>query len=203
MEKMMKTAKVLDTICNIAQILTIVAAVSALIGALIVGAFFVFDLRPEQVATGYNALELGDYTLLLTQSATPEPAKVLINGAVEMGLGAVIAVLAWFCVRCVREILTPMKAGLPFQKTAAEAMGKLALLTVIIGALDNGSRMLSLYLTAKCYGLPNLLVGGNVASAQLSYELDLTFLLVGAVLLLLSYVFGYGAALQQQADETL
>lgn len=203
MEKMKKTAKNLDVFCRVLQIGCSIAAVSALIGVLIVGAFFLFDLKPEQVATGYNALDIGFWELHLAEGVVPEPAKILINAAVDMGLGAVMAVLAWLCVRCVRGILTPMKEGLPFHAAAEEGMKKLALLTVILGAVSNAATMLGLFLTARCYGLPDLLLGQNITSAQLNYELDLTFLVVAAVLLLLSYVFGYGAKLQQQSDETL
>lgn len=203
MERMKKTAKILNKLFHMLQIVCLIAAVSALIGVLIVGAIFLFHLKPEQVATGYHALDIGFWELNLADNVVPEPAEVLVNAAVSMGLGAVMAVLAWLCVRCVRGILAPMQEGLPFQAAAEKGMKKLALLTVILGALSNAATMLSLFLTARCYGLPDLLVGRNITSVRMNYELDLTFLVVAAVLLLLSYVFGYGAKLQQQSDETL
>jgi hypothetical protein len=43
----------------------------------------------------------------------------------------------------------------------------------------------------------------KILSVTPNYEADLTFLAIAAVLMLLAYVFHYGQALQQQADETL
>lgn len=203
MEKMKKTAGILDILCHILQICCIVAAVAALVGVLIVGAFFLIDLKPEQVATGYQSLDLGFLELTLAESAAPEPAAVLLNASVDMGLGAVMAVLAWLCVRCVRRVLSPMKEGLPFHRTAAEGTRKLAFLTILLGVVSNASDMISLFLTVKTYHPSELLLSTNVVATELNYRLDLTFLVVAAVLLLLSYIFSYGQQLQQLSDETL
>ena len=203
MEKMKKTAGILDTLCHILQICCIVAAVAALVGVLIVGAFFLFDLRPEQVASGYESLDLGFLELTLAEAVTPEPAAVLLNASVDMGLGAVMAVLAWLCVRCVRRVLSPMKEGLPFHRTAAEGTKKLAFLTILLGVISNAADMISLFLTVKTYQPTQVLLSDKVIATQLNYELDLSFLVIAAVLLLLSYIFSYGQQLQQLSDETL
>lgn len=203
MEKMKKIAKNLDTFCRVLQICCWVAGVTAIVGMLLVTAFFALDLAPEQVGTGYNAVDLGIVELELAAEATPAPEKVLIISVVDMAMGVAIAILAWLCIRCFRRILAPMMEGQAFHTAAASGLKRLALLTTVIGVVVNAVKMVSTLLTLGCYDLPKRLIGENVVGANVHISMDLTFLVVAAVMLLLSYVFSYGAVLQQQSDETL
>lgn len=203
MEKLKNTAKKLDIVCRIMQICCIAGVIGALVGMLIVGSLFLFELAPELVATGYNTLDIGFLELELAEGVAPAPARILLNATVDMAMGAAMAVLAWLCIRCVRGILEPMKAGLPFHGAAASGMKKLALLTVIFGIVRNTANAVSLMLTMNCYHLPELLTGDRITGVQINMTFDLSFLVAAAVLLLLSYIFSYGAQLQKLSDETV
>lgn len=56
---------------------------------------------------------------------------------------------------------------------------------------------------ATIYDLPGLLLNEHITNVGINYSFDLTFVVSSAVLLLLSYVFSYGAKLQELSDETL
>jgi len=53
------------------------------------------------------------------------------------------------------------------------------------------------------FDLENLLINDKITHITINATLDATFLLTGALLLLLSYIFQYGQQLQQLSDETL
>lgn len=202
MERMKKMAVIADTVCHVLQVCCLMAGIAAAVGVLIVAAFFLFDLRPEQVATGYQSLTLGYLNLTIAETAAPDPAKVLANAAVQIGMTGVLAVLAWRYMGCIRKILAPVKNGDPFHGTVCLQTQKLALLTVFLGVVANAQELIGMFLTMRTYNLPALLTGGNITAAQLDMQLDLRFLAVAAVLLLLSYIFRYGQNLQKETDDT-
>ena len=53
------------------------------------------------------------------------------------------------------------------------------------------------------YDLPGLLISDKITHISGMFNVDLTFVVYWAILLLLSYVFRYGEELQQLSDETL
>ena len=201
MERMKKMAVIADTVCHVLQVCCLVAGIAAAVGVVIVAAFFLFDLRPEQVATGYQSLTLGYLELTIADAATPDPTKVLANAAVQIGMTGVLAVLAWRYMGCIRKILAPIQEGAPFHSTVCLQTQKLALLTVFLGVAANAQELIGMFLNMRTYNLPALLTGGNITAAQLDMQLDMSFLAVAAVLLLLSYIFRYGQSLQG-TDET-
>jgi len=203
MEKMKKTAKNLDVFCRVLQILCSIAAVAAVVSVLIIAAFFVFGIPAEQIGTGYNSLDLGYLELELADGAVPELSGIFWIAGVNLVIGFMTVSLLWLALRYVREILRTMQEGLPFQPTAVTGLRRLAVYTVIWGVLRNAITLVNLWLTDRVYDISGLLTGEKVAGVELHLEVDLSFLMVAAVLLLLSYIFSYGAVLQQQSDETL
>jgi len=203
MEKMKLTAKRLDIFFHVLQVAVTVAAVASLAGICAVGAFFLFQLKPEQVATGYHSLDLGFLELELAASAVPEPGKILTIAAANMALGFIACTLYWVFVKCIRQILNPMKEGQPFQGIIAPSLKKLALYTLILGIVSNCMDCINLLLVLHCYDLTHILVSGSVTHVNVIQEFDLAFVAISGMLLLLSYVFRYGEELQQLSDETL
>lgn len=64
-------------------------------------------------------------------------------------------------------------------------------------------KALNLYLTMDCYDVASLLVSEKILHVTVNFNIDLSFIIVAAVLLLMSYVFRYGEELQLMSDETL
>lgn len=203
MDKMQSTAKKLDIFFHILQVALNIAAVATLVGIAIIAAFFIFDLKPEQVATGYDALDLGALELELAADYVPDKSRILLMKAADMAMGFVCAVIAWLSVKRIRVILVPMREGLPFSGLVAPGLKKLALLSLILGIVVNITKALNIFLTLECYGIPQLLISNKILRVVVNFEFDLSFIAVAAVLLLLSYIFRYGEELQQLSDETL
>jgi len=203
MNKMQSTSKKLDIFFHILQVVLTIGAVASVVVLVIIAAFFFFDLRPEQVGTGYNMLDLGYLKLALHENATPAAANILAISAADTVMGCIIILLSRSAVTCIRSLLQPMREGLPFHGTASAALKKLALLTMVLGVVINVSDLVNRLLVLRCYDLPNLLLGDKIIHVSVENVFDLSFVVVGAVLLLLSYIFRYGEELQQLSDETL
>ena len=103
----------------------------------------------------------------------------------------------------VREILQPMKDEKPFDTIVSTNLKKLARLSINLGVFYNIIILSEQIMTVFVYDLPGLLISEKITHVGGMFHVDLTFLVYWAILLLLSYVFHYGEALQQLSDETL
>ena len=203
MKNMRSTARKLDILFHILQVLVTIATVCTLVGMVIIAAFFLFRLTPDQVGTGYSTLQLGFLELELSSAATPNPSRILSISAVNLAMGFVTCLIYRVFIKSIRQIIMPMKEGLPFQGIVSENLKKLAVYTVILGIVSNIMDCVNLALTLHCYDLTRILINKSISHVTVMHEFDLSFLALGAVLLLLSYVFRYGEELQQLSDETL
>ena len=96
-----------------------------------------------------------------------------------------------------------MMEGNPFDCSVSNYLKKLSLLTLIYGIVGNVGSLLMTYMKMDHYQLEQLADGHKILAVTPEYELELGFLLVFCVFLLASYIFRYGAELQQLSDETL
>ena len=203
MDRMRKAAGRLDTFFHILQIAYIVAAVAAGVGLALIAVCFIFKLNPEMIGTGYNTPDIGFLELTLAEAFVPDKRSILAVVAVDIAMGGILSLLGRAGVSCIRRLLAPMKEGLPFHNSAAACLKRLALLSLVMGAVLNISELASRLLTDHVYGLSELLLSDRVLAVQMRGKLDLSCLVVSGVLLLLSYVFRYGQTLQQLSDETV
>lgn len=203
MEKLQSTAKKLDTLFRILYICLKIALVVMLVWLVIIGAGFLFHLDPDTIGSGYNSVEIGYLTFELADSIAPAASTVLLDTAVRMALGLVCIVFALFCVKCVREILKPMTQGEPFHSTVSTNLKKLAKYSLISGLTANLIKILNATLAVASYDLTSVLLSDKITHIGFNVPFDADFLVVGAVLLLASYIFRYGEQLQQLSDETL
>lgn len=187
MEKLMGTAKKLDAVFRVLfWVVIVLTAMSAVI------------LAVTLLGGGEGlTLVVGGITVTLPNAAVSQTDR----GAALLFFAAMLAVAAAIvCGICViRRILAPMKAGEPFSPTVAEDLRRLAWLTLVAGAVDAAFEIAATRLLGQ---LLTLAAPGS-AALGVRYGMDLTFLLIAALLFLFSYIFRYGAALQQQSDETL
>lgn len=116
---------------------------------------------------------------------------------------AVVVILVCLTLHILRGILRPMIHSTPFEGAIVSGLKKLGILALIFGIFQNVANWLSIGMVSRGYDLNRLFVGGNITGVTVNYALDLDFLLIAAVLFLLSYVFHYGQELQQLSDETL
>lgn len=198
MQRLTKTAKILDTILRVLFWVLIAAAVAATIGALAP----LILRRPAPSGTDVS-LDLdfiklhlakpGQEAAMAQQKATLAAMVLMIAGT---GIGA-------YAIKLIRNILKPMKQGLPFHSAVSGSLKKLGWLSLFGGIVTNGVSILAQNLIVRGFNLTELFTSEVITKVTFNYSFDLTFLLVAAGLFLLSYIFHYGAQLQQLSDETL
>jgi hypothetical protein len=96
-----------------------------------------------------------------------------------------------------------MKEGRPFEAGISSQIQKLALVTLVGGALTETATVVASRTAMNAYDIAALLNPSVVSKYSYNGTFDPTFLAGAAVLLLLSYVFRYGEELQRESDETL
>lgn len=203
MNKLNSTAKKIDTFFKVFRILLDIATVTLLAGLAVIGAAFLFDLDPAKVGSGYNTVSLGFLKLQIAEAYAPDAHHVLIVLAVQIVLAIVVCIVARLCVKCICQILQPMLQNEPFDSTISTNLKKLAKYALILGIAVNIIQPLVTGALIFGYDLHLLLLSEKIPHVEFIFSFDLTFLVVAAVFLLLSYIFRYGEELQQLSDETL
>ncbi|MBE6036371.1 MAG: hypothetical protein E7223_01950 [Clostridiales bacterium] len=161
-------------------------------------------VNPDTViGTELNVLELGSVSLELKTEETPSNNSLLVYAWCLGILGSAWAAVLYIGIGYVRKILAPMEAGQPFGKETGSYFKKLAVLSIVWGIAENIGTLLEGHVALKVFGLDQLAGSDALQSISINYNLDLTFLAVFGLLMLMSYVFNYGAELQKLSDETL
>lgn len=198
-ERLIGTAKKLDKILKVVQIVNCVAAAIGMFGVLILS--IAYWVNPENVNVQETVtVSMGEFSM--------EVANVEMG--IDLGYGwancvwlAVLMIVLCIAFYYVRKIMVPMMEGNPFDCSVSNYLKKLSLLTLIYGIVGNVGSLLMTYMKMDHYQLEQLADGHKILAVTPEYELELGFLLVFFVFLLASYIFRYGAELQQLSDETL
>lgn len=201
MNKLSKTAKKLDSFCKFFYWLILIVNGAALV--LVFLGIALLGQHPNMTQFLTPSLAFG--SIRLTLAAGSLPASHLIASHLSATLLLSVAYLVIFLVmlRSVRNILAPLIRCEPFHQTVAVNTKKLAKLAILYGIVVNVSALLDAAVFYHGYEIPSLLVSDKIAAVSVNYSVDLSFLLIAAVLYLLSFVFRYGEELQQLSDETL
>lgn len=203
MKDMTVTATRLDKFLHFLNFLLWIAIGVSLVGLVLIAACFLFRINPRWIAGALNEVDVGMLSLTIGEGYVPSTSVVLLTADAELFLGLVGLYLSRLLLLRFRDILKPMKEGLPFHDSVSQNLKKSALYVLIWGIVKNLGDGLSLMLIASQYRLPSLLLSDKITQVSFIAPTDLGFLFVAAVLLLLSYVFRYGESLQQLSDETL
>ena len=203
MNNLSNTARKLDRILEIAHIVLGALAIACIVGVALIAVAYLFKLDPEMIGTGYENFDIGFLELKVAPEYAPDKWLVLLQGAITLAVGCRLAYDARRGVGYIREILNPMKEEKPFDSIVSTNLKKLAKLSITLGILINIIILSEQILTVFVYDLPSLLISEKILHVGGMFNVDLTFLIYWAVLMLLSYVFRYGEELQQLSDETL
>lgn len=201
MEKLSRTACVLYKIVRVLYGLCvgcgIVTVIALALAALLPGAAL-----QEVVSAADMTVELGTVELQLSRPLEPTGSVRFFLCAV-VGSAAASLVLTACVLRLLSRILEPMAEGRPFGLQVSAALRKLALVTlagILVSAVLGGT---AAFAEIGMYDFRQLFAEGLVTGYTVEHTTEATWLLVPALLLLLSYVFRYGEELQRQSDETL
>ena len=199
MNKMSKAAKILDRILAVIFWFTLIAAILGAVAicilALLHGRF------PHRSEWPITSLELGSLSLTLHPDAVPETF-----GSYLLAAGLLLLVnIPVYCImlRTLRHTLKPFIAHQPFHDTISKNLRKLAILVVILTALNILGEGIMTWLTVSLFDPASLLRSEKVLDVTVNASADLTPLLFAGALYLLSKVFQYGQELQTLSDETL
>ena len=203
MDKLISTARKIDIVFKIAEIMLKIAFVACLVCAVIITAAGLFDLPAEMIGTGDLLLEFGPLTLTVADAYAPDFDSMLIQVAAMLVLGAGCSFIGILCVKAIRAILAPMKDGKPFASETSKNLRKLGWLSLILGAAVQVMEAISLLTLFIVQKMDTLLISEKITHVNVNISFDPSFLIIPAVFFLLAYVFKYGEQLQTLSDETL
>ena len=203
MNNLSNTAKKLDKVLEIAHIVLGALAIACIVGAALIAAAYILKLDPAAIGTGYENFDIGFLELTVAENVAPDKWLVLLQAAITLLVSCRLFYDGRLGVGYVREILSPMKEEKPFASIVSTNLKKLATLSIRLGILANIIMLSEQIMTVFVYDIPALLISENITHVGGMFHVDLTFLILWACLLLLSYVFRYGEELQQLSDETL
>ena len=203
MNNLSTTARKLDKVFEIAHIVLGALAIACIVGVALIGTAYVLKLDPSMIGAGYEELDIGFLELTIAESYAPDKWMVLFQAAVTLLISCRLFYDGRKGVGYIREILRPMKEEKPFDSVVSTNLKKLAALSIHLGIFYNIIILSEQIISVFVYDLPSLLISEKITHVGGMFQIDLTFLIYWAILLLLSYVFRYGEQLQQLSDETL
>ena len=203
MKDLTTAAKKLDKVFEIAHIVFGALAIASLVGVALIAVAYILKLDPEFIGTGYTSFEVGFLELEIAEAFAP--SKWLVLG--QLAFTLLVACRLFYDSRrgvgYIRQILKPMTEGKPFDSIVSTNLQKLAKLSIVIGILFNIITLAEQIVVVFLYDLPGLLISEKITHVTGMFQIDLSFFIYWAILMLLSYVFRYGESLQQLSDETL
>ena len=203
MNNLSNTAKKLDKVLEIVHIVFGALAIACIVGVALIAAAYILKWDPSMIGTGYENFDIGFLELTVAESYAPDKWLVLLQAAITLAVSCRLLYDGRRGVGYIREILQPMTEEKPFDTIVSTNLKKLARLSINLGILYNIIILSEQIITVFVYDLPGLLISEKISHVGGMFQVDLTFVVYWAVLLLLSYIFRYGEELQQLSDETL
>lgn len=200
--KLSSTAAKLETFFKVIQKVT-GAAIIVLVAVLAVMTI-ANAVNPDVViGTGVTQWSIGNLSFELAEEYHPDNANVLRFLWVISIIIIACAAMVYAAFGYIRKILKFMADGEPFRMEISGYLKKLAYLSLGLGVMQNIEMIVGTACSRAFPLLDTLVESGMVRSITTHCTLELSFVVVFFVLLLMSYIFSYGAQLQQLSDETL
>ena len=203
MNNLSNTARKLDKVFEIVHIVLGALAIACIVGVALIAVAYILKWDPSQIGTGYENFDIGFLELTVAEAFAPDKWMILLQAAITLLVSCRLMYEGRRGVGYIRQILQPMKEEKPFDTVVSTNLKKLAHLSINLGILFNIIILSEQIIAVFVYNLPGLLVSEKITHVSGMFNVDLTFVVYWAILLLLSYVFGYGEQLQQLSDETL
>lgn len=197
-----KTAGTIDRILKAIQVIMKIGSILLLVGAICI--LFLKDtiLANMEYLTTTISLGMVQFTLSNYEGVIRSPMALTCYIALSTLFFAILLVIALYALKLIRRILEPMKEGRPFDGVA-EIIRKLAWVVLIGGIAEQVFDIIVGILELRAYDMVSLVNEAMVQKIQYNYVIDGSFVVVFAILFLLSYIFQYGEELQCESDETL
>lgn len=206
MDRLVKFAKGFDTALVILRIILIVALTLSL-GASLYGILNAPQLVTELGKnTGFNfAVNQGVLKLRMTEpELTPENFRMLMFSIIVTVV--LISVLIFTAIWILRGIINDMKEGRPFSQNIPNRIRKLAYVVFAYATIVPAATLLPSYALFRFFDFQRAFSNTpylDMVQSELSYSIDAFAVFTGLAVILLSFVFEYGAKLQLESDHTL
>lgn len=205
MEKLKRTAKVLDNFVRVFRWLFVAAGAIAVVAlAVFLGLYLSAERTNTAVlmSTGGMMLDLGDVTLELAKSLSYN-GSMLPTMAALTALAAVGMALSFLAACILHRILAPMAEGQPFDVSVSKNLRQLGWLSLAWVVFAQLLKFMIALLKMKMVNLTRFFDPNVVSGYRVNLTLELGDLIVPVLIFLLSWIFRYGEELQRQSDETL
>lgn len=199
MEKLMKTAKTVDMILKIVYKILQVAGIVIFVGIGICLTAEWIGMPPASELTG---ISISNVEFEFEEPIQINPTFLIVEMTTVMFMALIVIATTCYMIQLLRKVLVPMMAGQPFDGTVSGNIKKLGIVVIIGGIILDVAQAVGSGALLYRYNIPSLL-SDNISRINVNYEINMTSILIGVLVIMLSYVFRYGEELQQQADETL
>ena len=194
MEKLTKTARVIDIFAKILFIFCIVAICMLIVANIftVVAVSLPVDDLPKGLSMVFN---LNDSSFVVFENGqlmiTKQQLAIYIISASLTE--AILVVIMMIGIKLVRRIMIPMKEGRPFEEGISDTIkkfGHFVLAATVIGGFIH-------------FLLDTVFIAIGAEPEPLPVSISVEGIFAALVIYLISYIFHYGEELQKQADETL
>ena len=201
LEKMKKMAGGLEKFAGVLQKIIVICMIAAVC---VVAVLTIANAVKPGITIGenLNSVDVGNLTIEVEPEAQPENGEVLTLAWITLSLDAVYVAGIWYILKVFRRIMLPMMEGNPFSVTVSKDIRRTGWAVVVMGVIANLVTMLEVMAEWYMWG-QKAAEGMFVRSVTVNYTFDAGFLVVFAILMLVAWIFEYGAELQKQSDETL
>lgn len=201
MEKLSKIARVLGKIIKVLRGICIGCGIACAV-MLIIGIFLPDHLYSNFVSVGDMSINLGNVELQLSRALEP-CGSLRLYACVNLVSAMITLALSAIGLHLLYKILAPMAEARPFDSAVSCNLRKLGWVTLIGAVASSILDTLASMSEIGLFNLSELFAPSLVTGYTVGYYMDISQLLIPALLFLLSYVFRYGEELQQLSDETL
>ncbi len=198
MDKLKKTAKILDKVLQVIFWIMMVGVGMVIIASVAAGIAMAAGKKMDMYS---STISIANVEFHLKQSILMDGKEVILVLGVMVAFVIIAALVLGCVIHILRKIFKPMKDGAPFAGTVSANIRKLGHVFIVGSFFLQWGENAMLRYTEACL---RQVVTESVANISVTYDLvNAGMIFVGILLFMLSYIFRYGEELQQQADETL
>lgn len=210
MEKLKKTAVVIDTILKVVSIIVIVGMVILLISDVLLLA-----IGPMNIENGDLTYRIGGVNIHLADGVDNETIEEygldsfalsgyqFVKSFLMASAGGIVGMAVVLVgIKMLREIIAPMKVGGPFVEGISLKMRNFGIFVLIAGVIGGAVQFAMSMVVQEIYN--SVMVQEYITrDVMVENVIDGSFIVFALFIFLLSYIFKYGEELQKQSDETL
>ena len=202
MRKLSKSAKIISLLLNL-------LCWTTLLGSLLYGfasAVSSFQLWQNPAAangiTSVHGITLDYIQFYSEEGIVIESSQLLKMSLLSLPVYFLQVPLTCYGIQLLRKVLALVSQQRPFSGTS-RILTKLGWVSLCVALIQNVTDWAIQRQANFGYQLSKLFLGSSITNVSFQHQLDSTFLVVAAVVFILSGVFRYGEELQQLSDETL